>query len=84
MVWSYYRVGEMENVIANTEKMDELAMIHDCNTFHILIKYFCKVRLYLLASATFEDMHNKGRRLEEVWGLKHFRDWKFNQLYIPK
>jgi len=47
-------------------KMDELAISPDYNTFHILIKYFCKEKLYMLAYQTMEDMHRKGHQPAEV------------------
>ncbi|XP_034702451.1 pentatricopeptide repeat-containing protein At1g10910, chloroplastic isoform X1 [Vitis riparia] len=65
MLCAYCRAGEMESVMQMMRKMDELAISPDWNTFHILIKYFCKEKLYLLAYRTMEDMHNKGHQPEE-------------------
>lgn len=67
MLCAYCRAGEMESVMQMMRKMDELAISPDWNTFHILIKYFCKEKLYLLAYKTMEDMHNKGHQPEEVF-----------------
>ncbi|KAL7002008.1 hypothetical protein U1Q18_003157, partial [Sarracenia purpurea var. burkii] len=55
----------MECVMKMMKKMDELAISPDWNTFHVLIKYFCMEKLYLLAYRTMEDMHKKGYQLEE-------------------
>lgn len=66
MLCAYCRAGEMESVMEMLKKMDELAISPDYKTFHILIKYFCKEKLYLLAHRTMVDMHNKGHQLEEV------------------
>ena len=66
MLCAYCRAGEMECVMKMMRKMDELAISPDRNTFRILIKYFCKEKLYLLAYRTMEDMHNKGQQPEEV------------------
>ncbi|KAK6240948.1 Pentatricopeptide repeat - like 10 [Theobroma cacao] len=65
MLCAYCRAGEMESVMQTMKKMDELAISPDYNTFHILIKYFCKEKLYLLAYKTMEDMHGKGYHPEE-------------------
>lgn len=65
MLCAYCRAGEMESVMEMLKKMDELAISPDYKTFHILIKYFCKEKLYLLAHRTMVDMHNKGHQLEE-------------------
>ncbi|KAK4438286.1 Pentatricopeptide repeat-containing protein, chloroplastic [Sesamum alatum] len=65
MLGAYCRSGEMENVMKLMKKMDELAISPDWNTFHILIKYFCKEKLYLLAYRTMADMHRKGHQPEE-------------------
>ncbi|XP_057495606.1 LOW QUALITY PROTEIN: pentatricopeptide repeat-containing protein At1g10910, chloroplastic-like [Actinidia eriantha] len=65
MLCAYCRAGEMECVMKLMRKMDELAISPDWNTFHILIKYFCKEKLYLLAYRTMEDMHKKGHQPEE-------------------
>lgn len=63
---AYCRAGEMHNVMKLMKKMDESAISPDRNTFHILIKYFCKEKLYILAYRTMEDMHKKGHPAEEV------------------
>ncbi|PKI74837.1 hypothetical protein CRG98_004609 [Punica granatum] len=68
MLCAYCRVGEMESVMQTLKKMDELAISPDGNTFHILIKYFCKEKLYLLAYKTMVDMHSKGHLIEEEIG----------------
>ncbi|KAJ8761013.1 hypothetical protein K2173_022051 [Erythroxylum novogranatense] len=65
MLCTYCRAGEMESVMKMMRKMDELAINPDYNTFHILIKYFCKEKLYLLAFQTMEDMHGKGHQPAE-------------------
>ncbi|KAI9177876.1 hypothetical protein LWI28_020206 [Acer negundo] len=65
MLCAYCRAGEMENVMHIMRKIDELAISPDYNTFNILIKYFCKEKLYLLAYQTMEDMHSKGYQPEE-------------------
>ncbi|KAK9676336.1 hypothetical protein RND81_11G070200 [Saponaria officinalis] len=65
MLCAYCRAGDMENVMQIMRKMDKLAIIPDQKTFEILIKYFIKENLYLLACRTLQDMHNKGHRLEE-------------------
>ncbi|KAK4401949.1 Pentatricopeptide repeat-containing protein, chloroplastic [Sesamum angolense] len=65
MLGAYCRSGEMENVMKLMKKMDESAISPDWNTFHILIKYFCKEQLYLLAYRTMADMHRKGHQPEE-------------------
>lgn len=66
MLCAYCRAGDMESVMHVMKKMDELAISPDYNTFHILIKYFCKEKLYLLGYRTMEDLHSKGHQLEEV------------------
>lgn len=66
MLCAYCRAGEMESVMEMLKKMDELAISPDYKTFHILIKYFCKEKLYLLAYRTMMDMQNKGHQLDEV------------------
>lgn len=66
MLTAYCRAGEMESVMRMMKKMDERAVSPDYNTFHILIKYFIKEKLLLLAYQTLRDMHSKGHRLEEV------------------
>ncbi|CAL0309555.1 unnamed protein product [Lupinus luteus] len=60
MLCAFCRAGEMESVMETLKKMDELAISPDYNTFNILIKYFCKEKMYILAYRTMEDMHNKG------------------------
>ncbi|XP_060964504.1 pentatricopeptide repeat-containing protein At1g10910, chloroplastic [Cannabis sativa] len=65
MLCAYCRSGEMESVMEMLKKMDELAISPDYTTFHILIKYFCKEKLYLLAYRMTVDMHNKGHQLDE-------------------
>ncbi|KAH6762014.1 Pentatricopeptide repeat superfamily protein [Perilla frutescens var. hirtella] len=65
MLCAYCRSGEMENVMKMMKKMDESAISPDWNTFKILIKYFCKEQLYLLAYRTMEDMHRKGHQPPE-------------------
>lgn len=65
MLCAYCRAGEMESVMQTLKRMDELAINPDSNTFHILVKYFFKEKLYLLAYRTIEDMHKKGHRPEE-------------------
>ncbi|KAK9286350.1 hypothetical protein L1049_014744 [Liquidambar formosana] len=65
MLCAYCRAGEMQSVMQMMKKMDELTISPDYNTFHILIKYFCKEKLYLLAYRTMEDMHSKGHQPEE-------------------
>ncbi|PPR94980.1 hypothetical protein GOBAR_AA25707 [Gossypium barbadense] len=60
MLCAYCRAGDMESVMQTMKKMDELAISPDYSTFHILIKYFCKEKLYLLAYKIMEDMHGKG------------------------
>lgn len=65
MLCAYCRAGEMESVMQMLRKMDELAISPDYNTFQILIKFFCKEKLYLLAYQTMEDMHSKGHQPDE-------------------
>nr|XP_043625967.1 pentatricopeptide repeat-containing protein At1g10910, chloroplastic [Erigeron canadensis] len=65
MLCAYCRTGEMENVMNLMKKMDELAINPDRNTFHILIKYFLKEKLYTLAFKTLQDMHNRGQQPDE-------------------
>ncbi|KAL7599776.1 hypothetical protein Lser_V15G24278 [Lactuca serriola] len=65
MLCAYCRSGEMENVMNLMKKMDELAINPDRNTFHILIKYFAKEKLYMLAFKTMEDMHKRGQQPDE-------------------
>lgn len=66
MLCAYCRAGEMESVMEMLKKMDQLAISPDSKTFHILIKYFSKEKLYLLAHRTMVDMHSKGHQLDEV------------------
>lgn len=65
MLSAYCRTGEMANVMSMMKKIDDSAISPDWNTFNILIRYFCKEKLYLLAYHTMEDMHSKGRLPEE-------------------
>ncbi|KAL1059551.1 hypothetical protein V6Z11_1Z029600 [Gossypium hirsutum] len=65
MLCAYCRAGDMESVMQTMKKMDELAISPDYSTFHILIKYFCKEKLYLLTYKIMQDMHGKGYHLEE-------------------
>ncbi|KAF3671670.1 Pentatricopeptide repeat-containing protein, chloroplastic [Capsicum annuum] len=65
MLSAYCRAGELENVMSMMKKMDDYAISPDWNTFNILVRYFCKEKLYLLAYRTMEDMHRKGHQLEE-------------------
>ncbi|XP_077211831.1 pentatricopeptide repeat (PPR) superfamily protein isoform X2 [Tasmannia lanceolata] len=62
---AYCRAGEMDSVMQLLRKMDELTISPDWNTFHILIKYFSKEKLYQLAYRTVADMHSKGHQLDE-------------------
>lgn len=66
MLSAYCRAGEIENVMSMMKKMDDSAISPDWNTFNILIRYFCKEKLYLLAYRTMQDMHRKGHLPEEV------------------
>ncbi|KAK4271162.1 hypothetical protein QN277_019896 [Acacia crassicarpa] len=67
MLCAYCRAGEMESVMQTLRKMDGLAISPDYNTFHILIRYFSKEKMYLLAYRTMNDMHGKGYQpLEEL------------------
>lgn len=61
----YCNAGDMDSAMQMLRKMDELKISPDWNTFHILIKYFCRERLYHLAYQTAEDMHRKGHQLDE-------------------
>ncbi|KAL3515623.1 hypothetical protein ACH5RR_022525 [Cinchona calisaya] len=65
MLCAYCRAGEMDNVMKIMKKMDDSEISPDWNTFHILIRYFCKEKLYILAYRTLEDMHKKGHQPEE-------------------
>ncbi|XP_071931215.1 uncharacterized protein [Coffea arabica] len=65
MLCAYCRAGEMDNVMKMLKKVDESAISPDWNTFHILIRYFCKEKLYILAYHTLDDMHKKGHQPEE-------------------
>ncbi|XP_020697045.1 pentatricopeptide repeat-containing protein At1g10910, chloroplastic, partial [Dendrobium catenatum] len=62
---AYSNAGDMESVRKMLKKMDDLAITPDWNTFHILIKYFCREKLFHLAYQTIEDMHSKGHKLNE-------------------
>ena len=66
LLCAYCRASDMECVMQTLGKMDKLAITPDKYTFNILIKYFCKEKLYLLAYRILEDMRNKGHQLEEV------------------
>ena len=63
---AYCNAGDMESVMQMLKKLDELSISPDWNTFHILIKYFCREKLYHLAYRTTEDMYGKGHQLNEV------------------
>ncbi|XP_010544276.1 PREDICTED: pentatricopeptide repeat-containing protein At1g10910, chloroplastic isoform X2 [Tarenaya hassleriana] len=65
MLCAYCRAGDMESVMRTMKKMDDLAISPDYNTFHILIKYFIKEKLHVLAYRTMLDMHSKGHRPDE-------------------
>ncbi|KAK6156972.1 hypothetical protein DH2020_011220 [Rehmannia glutinosa] len=80
MLCAYCRSGEMENVMKLMKKMDESAISPDWNTFQILIKYFCKEHLYLLAYRTMEDMHRKGHQPEEVFVMQDLSASLINHL----
>nr|GLL28685.1 pentatricopeptide repeat-containing protein At1g10910, chloroplastic [Ipomoea trifida] len=60
MLCAYCMAGEMDNVMKMMKKMDELAINPDRNTFDILVKYFCKENLHLLAFRTMRDMYRGG------------------------
>ncbi|CAL9186201.1 pentatricopeptide repeat-containing protein At1g10910, chloroplastic-like [Musa acuminata AAA Group] len=62
---AYCNAGDMESVMQMLKKLDELSISPDWNTFHILIKYFCREKLYHLAYRTTEDMYGKGHQLNE-------------------
>lgn len=62
---AYCKAGEMKSVMQVLKKMDELAISPDWNTFHILIKYYSKEKLYHLAYRMVEDMHSKGHQMDE-------------------
>ncbi|KAG1346390.1 pentatricopeptide repeat-containing protein, chloroplastic [Cocos nucifera] len=62
---AYCNTGDMDSVMQVLGKMDKRAISPDWNTFHILIKYFCKEKLYHLAYRTIEDMHGRGHQLNE-------------------
>jgi pentatricopeptide repeat protein len=66
MLCAFCRAGEMDSVMETLRKMDELAISPDYNTFNILIKYFCRKNMYLLAYRTMEDMSSKGYQPAEV------------------
>ncbi|KAJ9174635.1 hypothetical protein P3X46_013259 [Hevea brasiliensis] len=65
LLCAYCRADDMESVMQTMMKMDELRISPSYTTFHILIKYFCKQKLYLLAYRTMEDMHRKGHQPQE-------------------
>ncbi|XP_050232045.1 pentatricopeptide repeat-containing protein At1g10910, chloroplastic [Mercurialis annua] len=65
MLAAYCRAGDIENVMQTMRKMDEVAISPSYNTFHILIKFFCKQKLYPLAYRTMKDMHRNGHQPEE-------------------
>ncbi|MED6185461.1 hypothetical protein PIB30_118315 [Stylosanthes scabra] len=65
MLCAFCRAGEMESVMETLRKMDKMAISPDYKTFNILIKYFCRERLYPLAYRTMEDMISKGHVPEE-------------------
>uniref|UniRef100_A0A7N0TVY5 Pentatricopeptide repeat-containing protein n=1 Tax=Kalanchoe fedtschenkoi TaxID=63787 RepID=A0A7N0TVY5_KALFE len=60
MLCAYCRAGEMDSVMQTMRKMDEFSISPDDKTFQILIKYFVKEKLYMLAYQTMSDMHSKG------------------------
>ncbi|KAK8958199.1 Pentatricopeptide repeat-containing protein [Platanthera guangdongensis] len=62
---AYCNAGDMDSVMKMLRKMDEISINPDWNTFHILIKYFCREKLFQLAYQTIEDMHSKGHKLNE-------------------
>jgi pentatricopeptide repeat protein len=66
MLCAFCRAGEMDSVMETLRKMDELAISPDYNTFNILVKYFCRKNMYLLAYRTMEDMNSKGYQPAEV------------------
>ncbi|KAG6530739.1 hypothetical protein ZIOFF_004497 [Zingiber officinale] len=63
---AYCNAGDLESVMHMLKKMDGLSINPDWNTFHILIKYFCREKLYHLAFKTIEDMNGKGHQLNET------------------
>lgn len=71
LLCAYCRAGDMDFVMQTLRKMDKLGINPDQYTFRILIKYFCKEKLYLLAYRTLQDMRIKGHQLEEVNFLYH-------------
>lgn len=75
LLCAYCRASDMECVMQTLGKMDKLAITPDKYTFNILIKYFCKEKLYLLAYRTLEDMRNKGHQLEEVSFVFHDKNY---------
>lgn len=76
MLCAFCRAGEMESVMETLRKMDKLAISPDYKTFNILIKYFCREKMYLLAYRTMKDMHRKGYQPVEVcvYVVCHFTD----------
>lgn len=69
MLCAFCRAGEMESVMETLKKMDELAINPGYNTFHILIKYFCREKMFRLAYQTMKDMHSKGHQPVEVLNM---------------
>lgn len=65
IIRAYCTAGEMESVMKMMRKMDELKISPDWNTFHILIRYFFREKLFQLAYRTMVDMHNKGHQPSE-------------------
>ncbi|XP_020596241.1 pentatricopeptide repeat-containing protein At1g10910, chloroplastic isoform X2 [Phalaenopsis equestris] len=63
---AYCNVGDRDRVMKMLRKMDECAISPDWNTFHILIKYFAREKLFHLAYRSVEDMHSKGHKLNEL------------------
>ncbi|KAJ3681716.1 hypothetical protein LUZ60_014289 [Juncus effusus] len=62
---AYCNNGDMESVMQMLRKMDETNISPDWNTFHILIKFFSRQKLYPLVYKTIEDMNSKGHQLNE-------------------
>ncbi|KAJ4797174.1 Pentatricopeptide repeat superfamily protein [Rhynchospora pubera] len=52
---AYCNNGDMESVMQMLKRMDEVSISPDWNTFHILIKYFSKEKLYHLAYKTINN-----------------------------
>ncbi|KAL9679769.1 hypothetical protein QQ045_017636 [Rhodiola kirilowii] len=76
MLCAYCRAGEMDSVMQTMKKMDEFSISPDINTFQILIKYFIKEKLYMLAYQTVNDMHSKGYQPAERESLEAQEDNK--------